>query len=98
MPASWYHWKSDALILDIRVQPRASRDEIAGPLGNRLRIRLTAPPVDGKANQRLLDYLANLCGVRRNQVTLICGANSRNKRISIEHPKTLPAGVNPPEF
>ena len=97
MPKPWYRWNNEALILDIRVQPRASRDEIAGPRGERLKIRLTAPPVDGKANQHLLKYLANLCGVRRNQVRLISGANSRNKRIAIEFPKALPAGIDPPD-
>ena len=98
MSKPWYRWKNGALILDICVQPRASRDEIAGPQGERLKIRLTAPPVDGKANQQLLNYLATLCGVRRNQVSLISGVNSRNKRIAIEYPKTLPAGVNPTEL
>jgi len=98
MPKPWYRWNKGALIVDIHVQPRASHDEIAGPWGERLRIRLTAPPVDGKANQHLLKYLATLCGVRRNQVTLISGANSRNKRIAIEFPKTLPAGIDPPEL
>ena len=98
MSAPWYHWKNNSLILDIRVQPRASRDEIARPLGERLRIRLTAPPVDGKANQQLLNFLANLCSVGRNQVNLISGASSRNKRIAIERPITLPAGIDPPAF
>ena len=85
-------------MLDIHVQPRASCDEITGPSGDRLKIRLTAPPVDGKANQQLLKYLATLCGVRKNQISLISGANRRNKRIAIECPKTLPAGVGPPEL
>jgi hypothetical protein len=98
MPKLWYRWKNEALILDICVQPRASRDEIAGPRGDRLKIRLTAPPVDGKANQQLLKFLANLCGVRRSQVSLISGANGRNKRIAIAYPKTLPAGIDPPEL
>ena len=98
MPKPWYRWKNEALILDIRVQPRASRDEIAGPRGNVLKIRLTAPPVDGKANRHLLKDLATLCGGRRNQVNLISGANGRNKRVVIECPKALPAGIDPPEL
>jgi len=96
MPKPWYRWKNEALILDICVQPRAGRDECVGPRGDRLKIRLTAPPVDGKANQHLLKYLATLCGVRRNKVSLICGANGCNKRVAIDHPKTLPAGIDPP--
>jgi len=96
MPKPWYRWNNEAL--DIRVQPSASRDEIAGPQGDVLKIRLTAPPVDGKANRHLLKYLATLCGVRRNLVNLIAGANGRNKRVVIECPKTLPAGIDPPEL
>ena len=98
MPKPWYRWQNGVLILEIRVQPRASHDEIAGARGERLKIRLTAPPVDGKANSQLLKYLATLCGVRRNQVTLISGTRNRDKRIAIESPKTLPAGIDPPEL
>jgi len=98
MPNPWYRWQNGALILEICVQPRASRDEIVGPKGERLKIRLSAAPVDGKANQQLLKLLANLCAVRINQVSLISGANSRNKRIAIAAPKTLPTGIDPPEL
>ena len=98
MPKPWYRWQNGVLILEIRVQPRASHDEIAGARGERLKIRLTAPPVDGKANSQLLKYLATLFGVRRNQVTLISGARNRDKRIAIESPKTLPAAIDLPEL
>ena len=98
MRGPWYQWKGSALILDVRVQPGASRNEISGAAGGRLKIRLTAPPVDGKANRYLLNYLANLCGVSKHQVKLIAGFNSRNKRLAIEQPKTLPAAVKPPEL
>ncbi|HHJ17805.1 MAG TPA: YggU family protein [Gammaproteobacteria bacterium] len=98
MPAPWYHWQDGKLILDIRVQPRASHDEIAGTLDGRLKIRLTAPPVDGKANQTLLKFLAKLCAVSKSQVTLLSGPGSRNKRVAISAPKKLPAGVEPPEM
>jgi uncharacterized protein (TIGR00251 family) len=98
VPKPWYRWQNGVLILEIRVQPRASHDEIAGARGERLKIRLTAPPVDGKANSQLLKFLATLFGVRRNQVTLISGARNRDKRIAIESPKTLPAGVDRPEL
>ena len=97
MPGSWYRWQNETLILDVSVQPRASRDEIVGSLGERLKIRLTAPPVDGRANQQLLKYLAALCGVGTKQVRLLSGAGSRAKRIAIRAPRTLPAGVEPPK-
>lgn len=98
MPKPWYCWQNGVLILEIRVQTRASHTEITGAQGERLKIRLTGPPVDGKANSQLLKYLATLCGVRRNQVTLISGTRNRDKRIAIESPKTLPAGIDSPEL
>jgi hypothetical protein len=96
VPADWYSWHGTALVLSVRVQPRASRDEIAGVHGEQLKIRLTAPPVDGKANQTLLKFLAKLCGVGVGQVTLVSGESGRNKRVRIESPHRLPPGVVPP--
>jgi len=97
MSAPWYSWQGTALILTVRVQPRASRDEIVGVHGEQLKIRLTAPPVDGKANQTLLKFLAKFCGVPTRQVTLLSGDSGRNKRIRIDQPRRLPEGVYKPE-
>lgn len=96
MQARWYRWHADTLILDVRVQPKASRDELAGVLDNRLKIRLTAPPVDGKANHALVKFVARLCGVSRKQVTLLAGETSRNKRLRIDSPARLPEGIKHP--
>ena len=90
---SWYQWQGDDLILQLRIQPRASRDEICAPQGERLKIRLTAPPLDGKANQHLVHFLAGVCGVAKKRVQLLSGDCSRNKRVRIERPTRLPAGV-----
>ncbi|MFQ5644040.1 MAG: DUF167 family protein [Thiogranum sp.] len=97
MPQSWYCWQGELLILDIRVQPGASRDEITGPVGDRLKIRLTTPPVDGKANKHLLAFLAKQCGVGKSRVELLSGAGARNKRVGISRPARLPEGVGAPE-
>jgi uncharacterized protein len=70
--------------LDVHVQPRAKRDEIAGWHGERLRVRLTAPPVDGAANEALVKFLAKALGVRRSQITLTLGERSRDKTVMIE--------------
>jgi len=96
MAATWYHWQGTALILNLRIQPRASRNEIVGVLGEQLKIRLTAPPVDGKANQTLLKFLAKYCGVPTRQVTLLSGDSGRSKRVRVERPQNLPAGVQKP--
>ena len=93
MSASWYRWEGSDLILHLRIQPRAAHDEIAGPLGNTLKIRLTAPPVDGKANERLRKFLSEQCGVAKSQVTVLSGDTSRDKRVRIASPRILPTGV-----
>jgi uncharacterized protein (TIGR00251 family) len=66
----------------VRVQPRASRNEIAGLHGSELRIRVTAPPVDGAANDALVAFVAEALGVSRADVTLLAGAASRSKVLS----------------
>ncbi len=83
-------WQGEALVLWLRVQPKASRDEICGPHGEQLRVRITAPPVDGKANAHLLRFLAQVFGVSRAQVSLLQGESGRNKRVRIEAPQRLP--------
>jgi len=89
----WYRWEGETLVIELQIQPRAGRDEIAGPHGDHLKIRITAPPVDGKANQHLCAYLAKLCGVAKGDVTLIAGATGRRKRVRIQSPRQLPPFV-----
>ena len=86
-------------MLTLRVQPRASNDEIVGPHGeDALKVRITAPPVDGKANQHLIAFLAKSFGVTKAQVTLLKGDSGRDKRFAIESPKYLPdAAAIPPK-
>lgn len=95
--ANWYRWQGDDLLLTLRIQPRASRDEIVGPHGDTLKVRITAPPVDGKANQHLLRFLAEVFDVPQASVELITGETGREKRIRITRPRRLPgnAGIAP---
>lgn len=67
----------------VRVVPRASKNEIAGRVGDAIKVRLTAPPVDGKANQALVAFLAQKLGVRKNQVEIVAGETSRNKVVCV---------------
>jgi uncharacterized protein (TIGR00251 family) len=85
MPA-WLRRDGDDLILLLRVQPRAARDEIAGPHGDRLRVRITAPPVDGKANTHLLRFLADRLGLPVADVRLERGETGRDKQVRIRRP------------
>jgi len=84
-------WEEGDLILDLRIQPRASRDEIVGWQGERIKVRITAPPVDGKANAHLLAFLAKSCGVAKSRVHLLSGETGRDKRVRIQAPVRLPA-------
>ena len=74
----------------VRVQPRASSDELVGVQGGVLRVRLTAPPVDGAANEALVAFLADQLGVSRRMVRIVSGIGSRNKLIEVDA-KALPA-------
>jgi len=66
---------------DVQVQPRASRPGVAGLHGTALKVRLQAPPVDGAANEELLDTLAVALGLRRRDLQLVSGAASRKKTV-----------------
>ncbi len=90
---SFYRWDGEDLILDCHLQPKASRDEFAGLHGERLKIRLTAPPVDGKANAQLLAFLAAAFSVSKSQVSLESGQQSRQKRVRIRQPRQLPEAL-----
>jgi uncharacterized protein len=72
------------LILDLHVQPGAKRSEFAGTHGERIKLRLAAPPVEGKANAALIEFLAAYFGVPRRNVTVVSGFKSRSKRVAIE--------------
>jgi hypothetical protein len=90
VPAPWYNWKDDDLILAIHLQPGSSRDTLAGTHGKRLKIKVTAAPVDGRANDHLIRYLAGLFDVPCSRVDLLAGRCSRSKRVRIRRPSRLP--------
>lgn len=90
---NWYHWDGDALLLSLRVQPRASKDEFVGPHGDHYKVRITAPPVEGKANAHLIKFLAKAFGVSRSQVSLETGEGARNKGIRIQAPRKFPIPI-----
>jgi len=68
----------------VRVQPRASRNEVVGPHGSAVRIRLKAPPVDGAANEALIRVLAERLEVPRSAVRIEAGASGRSKVVAID--------------
>lgn len=91
MTSGWYRWDGPDLVLAVLVQPRAGRNAIAGPHAEHLKIRLTAPPVEGEANAMLVSFLAQQFGVRREAVEILRGDTARRKIVRIRNPRLLPA-------
>ena len=77
------HERDGAVIFSVRVQPRASKDEIAGEMGGALKVRLRAPAVEDRANEALVELLAELLKTSRSAVSILSGERSRVKRIEI---------------
>lgn len=80
MPA-WLEVQSGGVLLRLFVQPRASKNEIVGILGDELKIRLTSPPVEGAANRLCCEFVAKRLGIAKSSVVLIAGETSRHKRL-----------------
>ena len=77
------HETTSGVTFSIKVQPRAKGNAITGELGDALKISLTAPPVNGKANAACIEFFANLLKVPRSSVTIAAGQISRNKVIRV---------------
>ena len=86
----WRREDGDDLVLTLHVQPGAKKTEIQGVHDGALKIRLAAPPVDGKANQALRCFLADAFGVGLHAVTLKHGQNSRHKVVRVKAPTKRP--------
>ena len=88
--AEHYRWRGRTLVLHCQLQPKASSDEIVGVQAEKLKIRITAPPTDGKANTHLIKFLSKEFGVTKQNVNIISGETSRYKVIEISSPSKLP--------
>ncbi|MBD0788597.1 YggU family protein [Vibrio sp. Y2-5] len=91
MKAAWFD--GDDLILRLYIQPKASRDSIVGLHGEELKIAITAPPVDGKANAHLTKYLAKQCKVAKGLIEIEKGELGRHKQIRIISPSEIPKEI-----
>jgi uncharacterized protein (TIGR00251 family) len=76
----------DGLMFNIRVQPRASRDRVAGVYDGALKVTLTASPVDNAANKACTAFLADLLGVAKSAVTIVAGRTGRSKQVLVQCP------------
>jgi uncharacterized protein (TIGR00251 family) len=75
--------RDGAVLFPVRVQPRASKDEVAGEMGGALKVRLRAPALEDRANEALVEFLAQLLKTPKSAVRILSGARSRTKRIEI---------------
>jgi len=91
--SEWYRRNGDVLTLTLHVQPGAKRTDVAGLHGEALKIRLAAPPIEGRANDALLKFIAEAFGVPLRQVELKQGGQSRHKVVAITGSKVEPESL-----
>lgn len=78
---TWLTETADGVLLRIQAQPKASRSEVSGVHGDRLKIRIAAPPVDGEANEELIRFLKKKLGIPSSRLTLVRGQSSKMKDV-----------------
>lgn len=92
--SDWFRLEADgAVTICVHAQPGARRTEVAGLHGDSVRIRVTAPALEDRANEALVDFVAGCFGVARRDVTLVAGAKSRQKRLRIRGSALAPAAA-----
>ena len=87
----WHEWRGETLVLNLHIQPRARQPGVEGLHGARLRVRLGAPPVDGKANEELIELLASAFEVPRRDVFITHGVHGSTKTVTLRAPRARPA-------
>ena len=90
---NWYEINRDGVAIRIHAQPGAKRTEVVGLHGDCLKLRLASPPVDGKANACLIEFLARRLQVKRSQVTITRGMGSRRKTVYVAAAGLQPAAL-----
>jgi len=93
--AEWFRRDGNNITLTLHVQPGAKRSEITGLHGGALKIRLAAPPIEGRANQALMRFIADTFKVTLRQIELLRGAQSRHKMVRIKDSKVEPESLLP---
>ncbi|MBE0492245.1 MAG: DUF167 domain-containing protein [Sulfurospirillum sp.] len=92
---NFYYWEGDILVLNILGKPSAKRDLIGKPKGNQLKISVTANPVNGKATDHMVQFLAKEFGVNKSAVEVVFGRMNVNKQLRITNPAKLPSSILP---
>ncbi len=92
---AWYRSEAGGITLTLHIQPGAKRSEVAGLHGDALKIRLAAPPIEGRANEVLLRFVADSFDVPLRQVELLRGAQSRHKMVKVTGSQVDPESLLP---
>lgn len=88
--SDWYKWDGEDLIITVRAQPNSSKDIITPPENDIVKVKIKAPPVDGKANSHLIKFLSKSFGTPKSKIVILNGETSKSKRIKIPSPKKIP--------
>lgn len=80
---AWIRDDKNGCIIEIHAQPQAKKNEVVGLHNDRLKVKIKSPPVEGKANECLIEFLADLLNVSRSSVTLLSGETSRQKKLHV---------------
>lgn len=92
---SFFIWDGDVLVVNVLGKPSASKDAIGKPKGTQLKISVTAAPLNGKATDHMVRFLAPLFGVAVADIEVVFGQENVNKQLRIKAPKKLPAVFTP---
>lgn len=78
-----YRKTKGGIVIEVKVEPRSSKKGISGLMGDVVKVKLTAPPVDGAANEQLIEILSEATGIKRSAISIIRGASAKRKTIEI---------------
>lgn len=92
----FYRLDNDGLLLDCHIQPGARQDEICGLHDKALKIRISAPASDNRANRQLIGFLSKTLSLPKSRITIVKGEHSRQKTVKLEGVDRLPPGLCPP--
>lgn len=92
-PALWCRKNADGWLLAIHIQPGAKRSQVAGLHGDALKIRIAAPPLEGRANAALEAFIAEALGTAKSNVSVVKGMQSREKLVAVKDASVLPQAL-----
>ncbi len=90
---NWFQQQGEAIVLRLYIQPKASRDKVMGVHGGELKVAITAPPVDGKANAHLTKLLSKWFKLAKGNITIEKGELGRHKQVRLESPSQIPSDI-----